>query len=254
MRLLAEPRDTPPRAAGAPAERGPLLSRELEDRSVGEKEERRWYGSRNVGHAHVAPPPGRGRGRRESPGSGCGTFRARAPRDRDPEDAGRGAAPPRRSLPRARRAARGRRLGGAPRGARRRRARPSHVPLPLRPADPRPRSRRGAVRLPLPARDVRAEGEACTGTTSCRSSGAPRSSGGSSRSSIAAAVCSGSRASGRSRGTCGLRGRASGTPWTKLAGWLRAESVDVGGGRAARVGEGAAGIAPETPEEEHVPG
>jgi uncharacterized protein YcaQ len=29
--------------------RGPLLSRELEDRSVGDKEERRWYGSRNVG-------------------------------------------------------------------------------------------------------------------------------------------------------------------------------------------------------------
>ena len=29
--------------------RGPLLSRELEDRSLGEKEERRWYGSRNVG-------------------------------------------------------------------------------------------------------------------------------------------------------------------------------------------------------------
>jgi uncharacterized protein YcaQ len=29
--------------------RGPLLSRELEDRSLGDKEERRWYGSRNVG-------------------------------------------------------------------------------------------------------------------------------------------------------------------------------------------------------------
>jgi uncharacterized protein YcaQ len=29
--------------------RGPLLSRELEDRSRGDKEERRWYGSRNVG-------------------------------------------------------------------------------------------------------------------------------------------------------------------------------------------------------------
>jgi len=29
--------------------RGPLLSRELEDRSLGEKEERRWYGTRNVG-------------------------------------------------------------------------------------------------------------------------------------------------------------------------------------------------------------
>lgn len=31
------------------ARRGPLLSRELEDRSVGEREKRRWYGSRNVG-------------------------------------------------------------------------------------------------------------------------------------------------------------------------------------------------------------
>jgi uncharacterized protein YcaQ len=29
--------------------RGPLPSRELEDRSLGEREERRWYGSRNVG-------------------------------------------------------------------------------------------------------------------------------------------------------------------------------------------------------------
>ena len=29
--------------------RGPLLSRDLEDRSRGEKEERRWYGTRNVG-------------------------------------------------------------------------------------------------------------------------------------------------------------------------------------------------------------
>lgn len=29
--------------------RGPLLSRELEDRSRGEREERRWYGTRNVG-------------------------------------------------------------------------------------------------------------------------------------------------------------------------------------------------------------
>lgn len=29
--------------------RGPLLSRDLEDRSLGEKEERRWYGSRTVG-------------------------------------------------------------------------------------------------------------------------------------------------------------------------------------------------------------
>jgi len=31
------------------AARGPLPSRELDDRSLGEKEERRWYGSRNVG-------------------------------------------------------------------------------------------------------------------------------------------------------------------------------------------------------------
>ncbi len=34
------------------------------------------------------------------------------------------------------------------------------APVPLRPPDPRPRPRGGVVRLPLPARDVRPEGEA----------------------------------------------------------------------------------------------
>ena len=63
-------------------QQGPLLSRELEDRSVGEKEERRWYGSRNVGlmltslhlRGEVASPGG-------SPGSGW-TSSACSPRPR----------------------------------------------------------------------------------------------------------------------------------------------------------------------------
>ena len=40
------------------------------------------------------------------------------------------------------------------------RCRPRHRPLPLRPAHPRSRPRRVPVELPLPPRDVRAEGEA----------------------------------------------------------------------------------------------
>ena len=36
----------------------------------------------------------------------------------------------------------------------------SDVPVPVRPAHPRPRSRRSALELLLPARDVRPEGEA----------------------------------------------------------------------------------------------
>ena len=39
-------------------------------------------------------------------------------------------------------------------------ARPSDAALAVRPPDPRPRPRRGAIRLLLPPRDVRAEGEA----------------------------------------------------------------------------------------------
>ena len=51
-------------------------------------------------------------------------------------------------------------LGGASRRDRRAGPRPRDVPLAVRPADPRPRPRRGALGLRLPARDVRAEGEA----------------------------------------------------------------------------------------------
>ena len=114
-------------------QKGPLLSRELEDRSVGE-EERRWYGSRNVGlmltslhlRGEVAVA-GRVAGQRlwdlsERVLPETETLRTRTR-----------SGSPRRSLPRARRAARGpgRRLGGAPRGGRRRRARPGHLPLPF---------------------------------------------------------------------------------------------------------------------------
>ena len=41
-----------------------------------------------------------------------------------------------------------------------RRSAPRHVPLPVRPPGPRPQAGRGALGLLLPARDVRAEGEA----------------------------------------------------------------------------------------------
>ena len=143
-------------------QKGPLLSRELEDRSVGEKEDRRWYGSRNVGlmltslhlRGEVAVA-GRVAGQRLWDLSERVLPETEALPTRKAERLHRGA-----SIPRARRSARRPRLGGAPRRRRRRRARPGHLPLPLRPADPRPRSRPGAVRLPLPARDVRAEGEA----------------------------------------------------------------------------------------------
>ena len=84
-----------------------------------------------------------------------------------------------------------------------------------------------------------------TGTTSCRSSGAPRSSGGSSRSSIAAAVCSGSRASGGARGASRLGGGHPGRR-RPARGLARRGVGRRRGDRAARVGEGAAGIAPDT--------
>ena len=72
----------------------------------------------------------------------------------------RPSAPRGAAFPRTWREADEERLGGAPGRERRARPRPRHVPLPLRSPHPRSRPRRGAVRLPLPARDVRAEGEA----------------------------------------------------------------------------------------------
>jgi hypothetical protein len=51
-------------------------------------------------------------------------------------------------------------LKRAPPGLRRARPGPRRLPVPVRPADPRPPAGRGAVRLPLTARDVRAQGQA----------------------------------------------------------------------------------------------
>ena len=70
-------------------------------------------------------------------------------------EAARGAA-----VPVARRAPLEGQVGGPSRRERRFGARPRHAPFALRPPDPRPRPRRGALRLPLPARDVRPGREA----------------------------------------------------------------------------------------------
>ena len=112
-------------------------------------------------HAHDPPPLGRDRGRRApGPAAPLGSRRARL-------SAGRGADARRRPERDARRAAlplprcpaRQARLGGASGRVRRAGARPRRAPLALRPARPRPRPGGGALRLPLPARDVRAARE-----------------------------------------------------------------------------------------------
>ena len=60
------------------------------------------------------------------------------------------------------------------------------APLAVRPSDPRPRAGRGALRLLLPARDVRPDRRsASTATTCCRSSSATGSSAAPSRASTA---------------------------------------------------------------------
>src|SRR6185436_10813721 len=73
---------------------------------------------------------------------------------------GRRANPRRASLQGARRARDPSGTRGAPGGERRARAPPCGAPLPLRPARPRPRPRRGSVGVLLPAREVRPAGEA----------------------------------------------------------------------------------------------
>ena len=96
------------------------------------------------------------------------------PERRDDPLAGSGATARREALARARRPLRERRVARASGCERRPGADADDVPVAVRPVDPRPRPRGGAVRLPLPPRDVRPEGEAAsTATTSCRSSRRP---------------------------------------------------------------------------------
>ena len=144
--------------------RGPLLSREIETHSSMNLDRHDWWGTRKVGlmlevlaaRGEVAVVGRRGKQRvwdlakRWYPESETVTW-AQAEKHAD--------GPP---LARARRRARQAQgqLARASRRDRRPGAGPRHAPLPLRPVDPRPRPDRGALGLLLPARDVRAEGEA----------------------------------------------------------------------------------------------
>ncbi len=115
------------------------------------------------GHAHARDSPRlrRRRGRGQA-GKAAAVGPRRALVSAEPDDVRAGGRPSARgaALSCARRAADEGGLGGASGGRGRARARASDLSLPLRPAHPRSRPRRGAVRLPLPPRDVRAQGEA----------------------------------------------------------------------------------------------
>ena len=167
---------------------GPMLSRDLQHDGIPRGLDHRWWGDRPLrlmleilagrGEVGVAGRVGKQRlwdlGERVFPPSETlpaarGAARARAP-----------------ATALARRLARARRLEDAPGHPRRPGAEPHHLPLPLRPARPRPRPRRAPLGLPLPARDVRAEGRsASTATTCCRSSAATGSSAASTSSTCA---------------------------------------------------------------------
>ena len=143
-------------------QRGPLLSREIEDHRPTGREAHRWWGERKMGlmlgvlnaMGEVAVVGRRGKQRVwDSPSAG--TPRPSGSRGQR-RSAARGEAPPvagRRASARA---------PDRPPGRRRRPGarRAHHVPLPLRPPRPRPQPRARALGLLLPPRDVRPEGEA----------------------------------------------------------------------------------------------
>ena len=200
---LRAARARPARAAVVAGARGPLPRREGGAPLVRLPERRP--------HAHVAPPArgDRDRGACRRPAS-LGPRRARPSHHRRAAAAGSRAAVPGAALSRTGRPRDDRRLGGAPGRVRRRGSRPRHVPLPVRPPDPRPRPRRGAVRLPLPARDVRAEGEA--GVRLLRPADPPRrpvDRTDRARARPSDPNADGERRLGGARGAGRLRGRAS---------------------------------------------
>src|SRR5262249_19842196 len=105
------------------------------------------------------PRPGRRR-RPAGQAARVGSRRALVPRDRDAAACESEAAVRGEALPCARRAAPAGTARRPPRGGGRADPRAADVPLAVRPAHPRPGSHRGALGLLLPARDVRAGGEA----------------------------------------------------------------------------------------------
>ena len=125
--------------------------------------EHRWYGhpQRRRSCSSCCSAAARSRSSDAAAASGSGISPS-AGIPRRTSAARRGRARPRRSSGSARSASGSTRRRVARTSRRRRRPGADRVDaaLAVRPADPRPRPRRGALRLPLPARDVRAEGEA----------------------------------------------------------------------------------------------
>ena len=144
-------------------QRGPLLSREIEDHKPSAREAHRWWGARKMGlmlgvlnaRGEVAVVGRRGKQRvwdlaeRWYPESERLTWKQAAPIVEEQRFQSLGV-----------RLEGGRLLAHPDAEARRRAKDPHHVPLAVRPAHSRPRPRAQALGLLLPPRDVRAEGEA----------------------------------------------------------------------------------------------
>ena len=144
-------------------QRGPLLSRELEDRSARATRAAPLV-RQPPRRADARPPPPAAARSRSSAARGGQRLWDLAERwypETEARAATRGRAAARGEALRARSACSLDRegLARAPRGRRRPGPRPGHAALALRPPDPRPRPRRGALGLPVPPRDVRPEGE-----------------------------------------------------------------------------------------------
>ena len=168
------------------------------------------------GEADARDPPDarRDRGRRP-PGEAAslGSGRPRLSGDRvDPLARGR-ASDPRAASPVSRSLAGARQAPSASGDPRRARPGPRRLPLTVRPARPRPRACRSALRIPLSPRDVRAEGRSgSTATTCSRSSTATGSSAGSTSSAARRRAGCRSTASGgkTARNRCHSSLRSSG--------------------------------------------
>ena len=212
-------RARPPRAAALARPRGPR------DRAAARAHLARAAARRPA--ARAAEPARRGRDRRPPRrAEAVRPPRALVPGDRG-DPAGRGEPRPRRAaVPRARCP----RVGGDgvahPRGERRAGGRSRHGALPVRPARPRPRPHRGALRVPLPPGDVRARGQARVRLLRAAAAGRrPPRGGASSRASTAR--LGGSR--------CSARGATRAGSTTRSPGSRRSSAASLEGMRVAFV-------------------